>query len=297
VGDMMHGFLADLNRWLVFLENELELEREDCRIEYPFVFVVGAPRSGTTVLTQVLAHCLDVGYICNLAARFWQAPIVGIRLAREILGESMSPGFNSRYAITDGAAGVHEFGYFWRHWLHMRSNTDVAGISRWALNLEGLRCALANIQAEFNKPVVMKGVWPAYIHRQIWGTLAHKVVWVNIERDPVDNCISILEGRRKRGSVEDWCCGWVPPEPTFSELSRLDPFGQIAGQVTYWRGYYAGIATHTVRLADLCADPMAVVRQVRGEIPIIRFMPYGALELREGIGSPEDRARFEELLT
>jgi len=288
---MRNGFLADLNYWTAFFNSALT---QDCEIEHPFVFVIGAPRSGTTVLAQVLAYCLNGGYICNLAARFWLAPVVGIRLAREILGESITPGFRSDYATTSGAEGIHEFGYFWRYWLRCPTNADTP--TGEGVNWGRLRLALANIQGEFGKAVIMKGVWPVYVAGQIAAILGGKVVWVNIERDPVDTCVSILEGRRNRGNVDEWCCGWVPPEPAFSELSQLEPYAQIAGQVVYWRRYYAEIAHHTVRLADLCADPMAVVEQVHGEIPIKRQVPGGALELRKGIGSPEDRARFKELL-
>jgi len=290
---MRSGFLADLNHCLE--EWEWVLER-DCEIEHPFVFIIGAPRAGTTVLTQVLAYCLDAGYICNLAARFWLVPVVGIRLACEVLGDDITPGFDSRYAITDGAVGVHEFGYFWQRWLYVHSNTDGANIGDRPIDQWGLQAALANIQGEFGKPVVMKGIWPAYVASQMASMLNGKVVWVNIERDPVDNCISLLEGRRNRGGIDEWCCGWVPPEPTFSKLSSLEPYGQIAGQVTYWRKYYAEMATHTVALADLCAGPMSIIEQVRGKIPVKCQVPDGALELRKGIGSPADRARFEELL-
>ena len=63
----MSDFLEQLNQYLI----SFDLYRQrGYDIVQPFVFVVGAPRSGTTLLTQVIAHCFDAGYICNLTARF-----------------------------------------------------------------------------------------------------------------------------------------------------------------------------------------------------------------------------------
>lgn len=288
----MIDFLTALNLRIKYFNSTL---MENCEVEQPFLFVIGAPRSGTTVLAQVLTHCLDVSYICNLAARFWLAPLVGIRLAREVLGKNVTPGFSSDYAVTPGAAGVHEFGYFWRYWLRCESNIDIP--TGDDIHRGFLRRTLANIQHELGRPVVMKGIWPAYVANGMNEILGGNAVWMNVERDFVDNCISILEGRRKRGSVDEWCCGWVPPEPEFSKLRALDdPYRQIAGQVECLRRLYRSIATVTVTLADLCTNPMAAIEAIRGDIPILREVPSGALKLRAGIGRSEDRARFEELL-
>jgi hypothetical protein len=59
------------------------------------VFVLGVPRSGTTLTSQLLAYCLDAGYVNNAAARFWLAPVHGIRLARLIAGDRGERSFRS----------------------------------------------------------------------------------------------------------------------------------------------------------------------------------------------------------
>ncbi|NBO54134.1 MAG: hypothetical protein EBU84_05990, partial [Actinobacteria bacterium] len=41
----------------------------------PLVFIVGVPRSGTTLLSQLFSRFLDVGYIDNIVARFWANPV------------------------------------------------------------------------------------------------------------------------------------------------------------------------------------------------------------------------------
>ena len=47
------------------LRAERLLEYRDVGIDHPFVFVLGLPRSGTTLTSQLLAYCLDAGYVNN----------------------------------------------------------------------------------------------------------------------------------------------------------------------------------------------------------------------------------------
>ena len=115
-------FLEELNEYLAPRERELYA---DYAIEHPFVFVLGLPRSGTTLLSQLLAYCLDAGYVNNFAARFWLAPVHGIRLARLIAADAEPPSFESDYARTKSLLDIHEWGYFWRHWLHKHTFDDV----------------------------------------------------------------------------------------------------------------------------------------------------------------------------
>src|SRR5680860_357251 len=77
------------------------------------VFVVGVPRSGTTLATQLLASFAEVGYINNLIARFWSAPATGALLSKS-LGIEPSFSGHSDYGRTHRVDEPHEFGRFWR---------------------------------------------------------------------------------------------------------------------------------------------------------------------------------------
>ena len=58
-------FLINLNDSLYRKERD---SYQNLEIEYPLLFIFGLPRSGTTLISQVIAHCFDVGYINNLAS-------------------------------------------------------------------------------------------------------------------------------------------------------------------------------------------------------------------------------------
>jgi hypothetical protein len=258
------GFLRALNAQLAPLEEGLYV---DCEIERPFVFVVGLPRSGTTLLSQVLAYGLDAGYISNFTARFWLAPVLGLRLERIVLGSDRPAAFESDYARTADAREIHEFGYFWRHWLRKERFADVVASQELEREIDwpGLRRTLANVQSELGKPYVGKNMLGAY-HMGMLSEVLGRVVWVLVERDPLDAAVSILDARRKHYDDPRSWWSYVPLE--YDQLAGLDEWEQVAGQVHYLSRMYdrelatLGDAGIRVRYEDLCADPATVLDEV-----------------------------------
>jgi hypothetical protein len=260
-------FLRGMNQALAVRERSLYEERT---IDHPFIFVVGLPRSGTTLMSQLLAWGLDVGYINNLIARFWDAPVHGIRLSQATFGDSKQIEFRSDHARTENVLDVHEFGYFWRQWLHKESLADVARAKEQedSIDWSGLRLVLSNVQHAFARPVVFKNVLGAYHMSRLRNVLG-KVIFVLVERDPLDVAVSILDARARYYSDLNTWWSYAPPE--VCELLSLDYWSQIAGQVHFLRRFYdaelaqAG-ADVTVRVTyeDVCRDPRSVLEAVRG---------------------------------
>ena len=299
-------FLEELNEYLQ--PRELDLYR-DHEVEHPFLFVVGLPRSGTTLLSQVLAYCLDAGYVNNFAARFWLAPVHGIRLARLIAGDGEDVAFESDYARTRSLQDIHEFGYFWRHWLRKHTFEDVvrAAESEGEIDWAGLRRTLANVQHELGKPFVAKNMLGAY-HMPRLREVLGRVLYVHVERDSLDVCVSILDARRKYYSDPDTWWSYVPVE--YPELKDRDHWEQIAGQVHYLGRFYERSfaemgeeAVVRVTYAQLARDPGAVLAEVAGRTESaygerfrITRQPPDAFAFRDHADRAEDKARFEPLL-
>src|SRR2546422_969456 len=74
--------LRQLNQILAPLEQELT--KNFNAPTQPIVFVVGVPRSGTTLLAQALAATGGFGYPDNFIARFWMAPFVGAKIEQAL---------------------------------------------------------------------------------------------------------------------------------------------------------------------------------------------------------------------
>ena len=239
--------------------------------QLPIVYIVGAPRSGTTLLSQVLSRYLAVGYINNLIARFWARPSVGIRLSRALLGDRGREAlrFESEHGATAGVAGPHEFGYFWRHWLRLDTasthHLDAAAVQQ--LDAAGLRRALEQeILESFGAPVVFKNLICGFQA----GALARihpQSLFLHITRDTAVTCASILASRAQRyGRYDAW---WSLKPSTYPEIQALSsPCAQVARQVGDSHREVAGeLAAAGVRrlsmsYESLCANPRQAIADV-----------------------------------
>ena len=73
VSALIYRTLNQINRGLHTWERMTLLDTEE-KLEYPPIFIIGAPRSGSTLLYQVLTDYFEVGYISNLHAHFFGSP-------------------------------------------------------------------------------------------------------------------------------------------------------------------------------------------------------------------------------
>lgn len=230
------NFLADLNTALVEFEAD---QYQEAKIEHPIFMVIGAPRSGTTFCTQFLANAFELAYVNNLVARFYQNPLTAVKLSSQILGKELLPGFSSHYAKTEGISNIHEFGYFWRHWLHKGSLEAMETIAEdeARIDWQGLYQVLANLQQEWGKPSVFKNIFGSY-HMAKITDLLEKVVWVYIERDELDVAQSIYKARERHYGAEGITKWWSYSPPNVMDLLDLEAIPQIAAQVHYLKSYY-----------------------------------------------------------
>ncbi len=304
--EQAENFLLEMNRLLMKREQSLY---KDYAIEHPFLFVFGPPRSGTTLLTQLIAASLDVGYINNLMARFWLAPVHGIRLSRHVLGTDREITFQSHYARTAAITDIHEFGYFWRYWLKKESTRGVTHASEMETEIDwqGLRNTLANMQHEFKKAMVFKNIFGSY-HLQKMREVLGKVIYIYIERDPLDTAISILDARKKYYTDLNTWWSYMPVE--YDLLRDRNYWEQIAGQVYFLRRYYrkqlneeAAEISVRVHYEEVCRQPAEVLEHIRKlshqhyglqiavTTPPPQQFPFRTYDDRE-----EEKAKFQQLL-
>jgi len=244
-------------------------ETEPARL--PIVYIVGAPRSGTTLLSQIASRYLPLGYVDNVVARFWRRPGIGIRLSRMLLGRDArrAIAFESKHGVTSGAAGPHEFGYFWRHWLPLDQapNHHLSPALLARVDVAGLRSALEDeMLATFGSGMVLKNVICGF-HAAFLTRVHATSLFVHVVRDSYDTCASILRSRAERyGSYEHW---WSLKPSTYPFAGVAgDPAAEVVRQVLDCRREIAasvaapGVASITVPYPDLCADPGAAIEAI-----------------------------------
>jgi hypothetical protein len=200
----------------------------------PLLFIVGAPRSGTTLLTQLLITEYQIGYVSNLVARFWKAPYLGLLLAKEIRDADRPPdvGFSSDRGFTSGYEGPHEFGYFWRRWFDYQESHSVRGEAIYAETVEALRKECAAMQSVEEVPFLFKNLVCSFQVDFLARTFPQSV-FLHCRRNPLYVAQSLLRCREQYcGSRKAWFS--VKPE-AYPELKELPYPDQIAGQIYYTR--------------------------------------------------------------
>lgn len=301
------NFLEDLNRTLH--KKEIK-EYQAYPIQHPFLFIIGLPRSGTTLFSQFLAHTFDIGFFNNIAARFYKAPLHGIRLSEILLNDKNKTDFRSNYAKTGHLSDIHEFGYFWRHWLKKESLNDIANYLNKENEIDwvNLKQCLSSIQNEFGKGLIAKNIFGSY-HMPKLADLLGTSVFLLIERDELDVACSILDARKKYyGSKLDKWWSYAPPEVL--DLISLDHQKQIAGQIYYLSKFYNSELKklsnkHYLKISyqELCNQPEQIALKVQKHV--IEHFDY-KLEICSDIPSSfpfkthqnrtEERNVFESLI-
>lgn len=230
------------------------------------IHVIGVPRSGTTLLMQLMISHFDLGYINNLSATFWNTPIIGIELAKKLLGESYLSSLNSEFGRTSSIQEPHEFGYFWNSILKYPELKDMGKGHEKNVDWITLNKLINNMCKTYGKPMVFKSFLLGF-HSSTYFKQNSESRFIYIKRDPIENAHSILKLRRELlGDENLW--GSIKPQQ-YEELKNRNKFEQIAGQVLFLDKKYQQLLeevpeTHKVILnyEDLCFDPGVVFDEI-----------------------------------
>jgi hypothetical protein len=245
---------------------ERRWQREARTPRWPVIFVTGAPRSGTTVLSQVLIHHLPVTYFNNLTAVFPRAPITANRAFGRFLRKP-SGALHSFYGRTNGFAAENDGLHLWDRFL---------GPDRYAAprrldpaTAEALRRFFAAYELAFGRPVLNKNNALATGADAIAEALptAH---FLFIRREPLFAVQSILGARETIQGTRTAPYGVSDPERPQTTLS---PIEQVCTQVLYHerrmeeqRRAIGDARFWVVQYEDFCRAPHAIVERAGREI-------------------------------
>ncbi len=240
----------------------------------PILLVVGAPRSGTTLLMQHLSRALGVTTADNIVARFWGAPALGVLVSRSLRAQAGGAAAltaddapTSDYGVTRGVFEPHEFGYFWQRFFDFSAGHALSEGSLITADWAGLRRELADMQAAGEgRPLCLKGVAVSQMLAAL-ATHLPEVCFVVTDRDPADVAHSMLRAREARyGDARTW---WSVEPAGQSAMAALPPVPQVAAQLAgILRGVEDGLSgvdpARVLRVAytDLCRTPDVVIARV-----------------------------------
>ncbi len=190
------------------------------------VFVIGAPRSGSTLITQVITDAFSIGYLSNGHCRFFGAPILADMFLHPLHSKKPSD-YTSEYGNTKQLYAPAECGEFWyRFFRRTPAHVRLCDVDKHKM-AHFRRTVLALMQIH-NKPALFKNLYATLRILPI-STYLPEALFIITQRDEVDNAHSILQARLKQfGDYRVW---WSVPPPNVEILKKLPPEQQAVEQI------------------------------------------------------------------
>lgn len=202
-------------------------------LRHPVIFIVGAPRSGSTLLMQLVSDAFDIGYMSNGHCRYFGAPALAEKLLSPLRGKRPSD-FQSRHGATSRRYEPSECAGWWYRFFP-RDPAFVGVDDVEPARMRRMRRSLAALVNSFDRPVLLKNLYASVRLGPII-QLFPEALFVVVSRDELENARSLLRGRlQATGSYSTW---WSVPPPAVESLRSLPPHGQVVEQI---RGIYAQI--------------------------------------------------------
>jgi len=193
------------------------------------VFIIGAPRTGSTILYQIITNELDVLYIDNLACSLHRNLFFGVWLSRKIFKSKPHNNFKAEHGNTSmyGAHAPSECGGFWYRWMPKnRHFVDEGDIDDKAEN--EIRREITSIINCHDKPLVFKNL-NAGLRMRVLFRIFPKAKFIWIKRDPLYVTQSILKARGTvNANLEQW---WSLMPENYESLKNMTAIEQVVGQV------------------------------------------------------------------
>lgn len=218
---LLHG-LVKYDPILPLLQNILLTKTKFAIEQYPPIFIIGAPRTGSTYLFQMLASYFQFAYLNNLSSIIFKTPSLAIYI-NKLLGINNFANKTSEYGFTPGLFSPSEGGPVFNYWF---GTLEGAGNIK---NREHIaRTEIRTISSIMEAPFLAKNLNNSMRIPLIIRTFPN-ACFIHIKRNPIYVTQSLILARRRLFGDQSKWFGPTPPEK--KELEVLSPFEQVVLQV------------------------------------------------------------------
>jgi len=166
--------------------------------------------------------------------------------------------YSSCHGSTKELSGLHEFGYFWNRFFKQHYQESVDSDTGKLIENE-----IHGMMNTFGKDIMFKNL-TCGLRIKVLKKIFPTAKYIVVKRDPMDICISLLEGRSERGSINKF---WSLRPKQINSILKLKPHEQVAAQVNY---IYKQITEDIIgqqyieiSYKDLCINTEQVIKSVQ----------------------------------
>jgi hypothetical protein len=244
------------------------------------VFIIGAPRTGSTILYQTLTNLYDILYIDNLACRFNKNLFFGFWLSDMIFKQKAHNNYQADHGSTlkYGLHAPSECGVFWYRWLptdhHFIDFDEITDEM-----VEQVRLEISAVINYWDKPLIFKNL-NAGQRIRLLSRAFPGAKFVYIKRNPFYTVQSILNARKKCKFSKDKM--WSIKPKNYLDLEKLDEISMACGQVYYLEKQIETDAQlcspdsfFTITYEQMVAGSSSIFRDIANKCEIAERKPFG----------------------
>jgi hypothetical protein len=233
------------------------------------VFIIGVPRSGTTLLYQLMIQSFRFSYIPNISRIIDRAPVLAARLTKFFLREHKEY-FKSSFGEIKGLMAPSEAGRVWNRWYPIAKKegynySDENELS--SFEKKQVSMMVKGFEKTFRSPFINKNVKHSVRIRSLIDIFPNALfLWMR--RNDLETAVSILDSRRKNnGDISEW---WSVMPREIKKLKNLHYLDQIAGQICFIKKNIAqdreSIGRNkilSINYKDLCQRPKEELKKIK----------------------------------
>ncbi|MGM0529777.1 MAG: sulfotransferase [Bacteroidota bacterium] len=231
----------------------------------PAIFILAPPRSGSTLLYQLLIEAFHNVHLTNLQNLLFSTPMLGSFLS-DWLCNKQRANFQSIRGFVPGMCGEAEGMKFWKYWMGQGLQPDNSRLKPSRLNKVK---ALLSKRYSSKEMVWISGyighVFCIDFLREYWPN----AVFIHLYRDLVSNAYSLYRSSPNR---------WFSLNPGGIQNVSRDRYEEITRQIIRIHSIildYYGKDMFSLSYGELCETPHQVIKQ------IIDFASKNDIVLRE----------------
>lgn len=245
---------------------DCQLNRHNKTLSYRPIFIIGAPRSGSTLLMQVLTDAFDFGYFSNLHNTFFGAPSLAEKFLYAKERRSVSS-YRSKHGLVDGRLAPSECGEYWYRFFPRKPlYAPLSAID--PQDMMAFRRSLISVTQACKRPVLFKNMFAALRLEPILKYIP-EALFIVIDRNEIENAHSLLEVRKKlHNDYDQW---WSMEPPNIEALIELPAATQVIEQIRqihrliesdFKASNIDGRRILRVNYEEFCADVPSCIEQV-----------------------------------